>query len=304
MKKGYVFASVVLFVAGLFLTCGLAHGQANVWRIGTILPLTGSLAKNGTKNFDGVKIATEMINDEGGVLGRKVVLVSADAPDPQAAASEANRLITNEKITAIIGTQASSLSMAATVVAEKAKVFYLENEGISSGITGRGFKYTFRTTFDSDMMAYQMVDYAAEVIAPKIGKKAKDLRLAIIQEDGGFGTSTGKGLTDRAKALGLHVVVMEVYSAKSVDLSGMVMKLRQVKPDIVLAAQYINDSILFSPPIQRDEISPHSHRDYGRSGQPRFCPGPRKGRQRRDGRRNSFRNFSGGPDGAAKERRL
>ncbi len=245
MKKGYVFASVVLFVAGLFLTCGLAHGQANVWRIGTILPLTGSLAKNGTKNFDGVKIATEMINDEGGVLGRKVVLVSADAPDPQAAASEANRLITNEKITAIIGTQASSLSMAATVVAEKAKVFYLENEGISSGITGRGFKYTFRTTFDSDMMAYQMVDYAAEVIAPKIGKKAKDLRLAIIQEDGGFGTSTGKGLTDRAKALGLHVVVMEVYSAKSVDLSGMVMKLRQAKPDIVLAAQYINDSILF-----------------------------------------------------------
>ena len=63
--------------------------------------------------------------------------------------------------------------MAATVVAEKAKVFYLENEGISSGITGRGFKYTFRTTFDSDMMAYQMVDYAAEVIAPKIGEKGE-----------------------------------------------------------------------------------------------------------------------------------
>jgi branched-chain amino acid transport system substrate-binding protein len=245
MKKGLVFTSVVLFLFGLFPTCTIVHGQENVWRIGTILPLTGSLAKNGIKNFDGVKIATEMINAEGGVLGKKVVLVSADAPDPQAAASEANRLITNEKITAIIGTQASSLSMAATVVAEKAKVFYLENEGISSGITGRGFKYTFRTTFDSDMMAYQMVDYAAEVIAPRIGKKAKDLRLAIIQEDGGFGTSTGKGLTDRAKALGLQVVATEIYSAKSVDLSGMVMKLKQAKPDIILAAQYINDSILF-----------------------------------------------------------
>jgi len=79
--------------------------------------------------------------------------------DPQAAASEANRLITNEKVTAIIGTQASTLSMAATVVAEKNKVFYLENEGISSLITSRGFKYTFRTTFDSDMMAYQMIDF-------------------------------------------------------------------------------------------------------------------------------------------------
>lgn len=246
MKKCLISVCLMVFlVGGLLLVGNVAYGQENTWRIGTILPLTGPLAKNGMKNFDGVKIATEMINDEGGVLGKKVVLVSADAPEPQAAASEANRLITNEKVTAIIGTQASSLSMAATVVAEKAKVFYLENEGISAGITGRGFKYTFRTTFDSDMMAYQMVEFAAEAIAPKIGKKAKDLRLAIVHEDGGFGTATGKGLTDRAKALGLNVVATEVYSAKSIDLSGLVMKLKQAKPDIILAAQYINDSILF-----------------------------------------------------------
>jgi len=246
MKKGLISTWVMVFlVCGLFFTGKVVYGQDNVWRVGTIHPLTGPLAKNGIKNFDGVKIATDMINNQGGVLGKKVVLVSADAPDPQAAASEANRLITNEKITAIIGTQASTLSMAATVVAEKAKVFYLENEGISGGITSRGFKYTFRTTFDSDMMAYQMIDFAVDVIAPKINKNAKSLRLAIVQEDGGFGTSTGKGLTDRAKARNLNVVATEIYSAKSVDLSGLVMKLKQAKPDIVLAAQYINDSILF-----------------------------------------------------------
>jgi branched-chain amino acid transport system substrate-binding protein len=246
MKKEMLFKCLAIVgVCGLLLMGGAASGQENVWRIGTILPLTGPLAKNGIKNFDGVKIATDMINDAGGVLAKKVVLVSADAPDPQAAASEANRLITNEKVTAIMGTQASTLSMAATVVAEKAGVFYLENEGISAGITARGFKYTFRTTFDSDMMAYQMVDFAAEVIAPKLKKNAKTLRLAIVHEDGAFGTATGKGLTDRAKALGLNVVATEIYSAKSVDLSGMVMKLRQAKPDIVLGAQYINDSILF-----------------------------------------------------------
>jgi len=246
MKKRLISAcAMVILVHGLCLMGNVVYGQENVWRVGTILPLSGPLAKNGIKNFDGVKIATDMINDRGGVLGKKVALVSADAPDPQAAASEANRLITNEKITAIIGTQASTLSMAATVVAEKAKVFYLENEGISGGITSRGFKYTFRTTFDSDMMAYQMIDFAADVIAPKIKNNAKSLRLAIVQEDGGFGTSTGKGLIDRAKARNLNVVATEIYSAKSVDLSGLVMKLKQAKPDIVLAAQYINDSILF-----------------------------------------------------------
>jgi len=244
MKKYFTECLIFLFLFSFFSIGEVVYGQ-DAWRIGTILPLTGPLAKNGIKNFDGVKIAAEMINEEGGVLGKKVVLVSADAPDPQAAASEANRLITSERVTTIIGTQASSLSMAATVVAEKNKVFYLENEGISSLITGRGFKYIFRTTFDSDMMAYQMVDFATEFVAPKIGKKAKELRLAIVHEDGGFGTSTGKGLTERTKTLGLNVVATEIYSAKSVDLSGLVLKLKQAKPDIILAAQYINDSILF-----------------------------------------------------------
>lgn len=243
MKKGGAKWLLIFFFS--FLVAGHAADAQDVWRVGTILPLSGPQAKNGIKNFDGVKIATDMVNEEGGVLGKKVVLVSADAPDPQAAASEANRLITNERITAIMGTQASSLSMAATVVAEKNKVFYLENEGVSSQITERGFKYTFRSTFDGNMMAAQIVDYTAEVLSPKLGKQAKELRLAIIHEDGGFGTSTGAGLKERAKTLGLNVVLIDTYSAKSVDLSGLILKLKQVKPDIVITASYINDSILF-----------------------------------------------------------
>jgi branched-chain amino acid transport system substrate-binding protein len=235
-------------LVGLVMILALLVGQAaaqDVWRIGTILPLTGPQAKNGIKNFDGIKIATDMINETGGVLGKKVVLVSADASEPQAAASEANRLITNEKLTVIVGTQSSSLAMAATVVAEQNKVFYLENEGVSSQITGRGFKYVFRTTFSGDMMANQMVDYAVQVLAPKLNKDAKSLRMAIIHEDGGFGTSTGTALQKHAKALGLNIVAVETYSAKTADLSGLVLKLKQSKPDVLLTAQYINDSILF-----------------------------------------------------------
>jgi branched-chain amino acid transport system substrate-binding protein len=235
-------------LVGLVMILALLVGQAaaqDAWRIGTILPLTGPQAKNGIKNFDGIKIATDMINETGGVLGKKVVLVSADASEPQAAASEANRLITNEKLTVIVGTQSSSLAMAATVVAEQNKVFYLENEGVSSQITGRGFKYVFRTTFSGDMMANQMVDYAVQVLAPKLNKDAKSLRMAIIHEDGGFGTSTGTALQKHAKALGLNIVAVETYSAKTADLSGLVLKLKQSKPDVLLTAQYINDSILF-----------------------------------------------------------
>jgi branched-chain amino acid transport system substrate-binding protein len=245
MRTSWTAAILVTLVLVFSGGVPLATAQGDVWRIGTIYPLTGALAKNGIKNFDGVKIATEMINETGGVAGKKAVLVSADAPDPQAAASEANRLITNDHITAILGTQASSLAMAATVVAEKNKTFYIETEGISGLITARGFKYLFRTTFSSGMMASQIIEYVDKVIAPKLGKNAKDLRIAIVYEDGGFGTATEKGLTASASQYGLKVVSTESYSAKSTDLSGLILKLKQAKPDIILAAQYINDAILF-----------------------------------------------------------
>lgn len=66
MKKCLISVCLMVFlVCGLLLVGNVAYGQENAWRIGTILPLTGPLAKNGIKNFDGVKIATEMINDEG-----------------------------------------------------------------------------------------------------------------------------------------------------------------------------------------------------------------------------------------------
>jgi branched-chain amino acid transport system substrate-binding protein len=243
MKK--LILALGLIAALLLSSFGIAAAQDDAWRVGVILPITGPLSKNGTKNFTGVKIATEMINDRGGINGKKVEIVSADAPDPQAAASEANRLINQENLTCIIGTQASSLSMAATTVAEKNQVFYLENEGVSGLITGRDFKYLVRTTFSGRMMAYQMVDYTVDVLAPKMGKDASDLKVAIIHEDGGFGTSTGTAITARAEEKKLDIALNQSYSAKTTDLSAMILKLRSVRPDVIFAAQYINDAILF-----------------------------------------------------------
>jgi len=245
MKHFSTLKAVSAFLFVFFLSTTVVFAAGDAWRIGTIFPLSGPNSKNGVKNFDGVRIATRMINGRGGVLGKKVVLVSADAPDPQAAASEANRLITNEKITAIIGTQSSSLSMAATVVAEKNRVFYIENEGVSGLITARGFKYLFRTTFSGGMMARQIVDFVADELAPRLGKKAENLRLAIVHEDGGFGRSTSKGIEARIKQRGLKLVSSQGYSSKSADLSGLILKLKQARPDIIFAAQYINDAILF-----------------------------------------------------------
>ena len=78
MKKTFIVKFLIAFLFVFFLTGQVVFAGENVWRIGTIYPLTGPNAKNGIKNFDGVKIATEMINEAGGVLGKKVVLALAN----------------------------------------------------------------------------------------------------------------------------------------------------------------------------------------------------------------------------------
>lgn len=214
--------------------------------IGTIFPLSGPLALNGKDTSDGAEIARQIINERGGVNGREVQFVSADAPDATAATQEADRLIQEKKVQMILGTQSSSLSMAASAIAERNKVFYWEVEGIADDITGRGFKYMFRPTFSAQMMAAQMLNLVEEVVAPKLGKDPKDLKVVLVHEDSGFGTSTAKNIEALVPNYSFKLMDKQSYSAKSAELSSVVLSLKSKNPDVVLAASYVNDAILLA----------------------------------------------------------
>jgi len=248
MKKNYKHYSLIIIIM-LFIVLNITfivEASGEVIRIGTIFPLSGPQALNGQDTFDGVDIAREMVNEKGGVNGNKVEYVVADAPDSNAATQEADRLITQKKVEVIIGTQSSSLSYAASAVAERKKVFYWEVEGISDSITNRGFKYLFRPTFCAADMAKQMIGFINDVVALKMGKDIKDLKIALVQEDGGFGTSTAKNLRKYAKKYGISFVEDLSYSAKSAELNSLVIKLKSKNPDVLLAVSYINDAILLT----------------------------------------------------------
>src|SRR5215831_2081490 len=98
----------VAFVSGSF-------GQATQgeYKIGVLEPLTGPLAFEGKRHLDGYEVMRDLINAQGGVMGKKLVFVVGDATDPTAAASEANRLITREGVKIITGTYASTVCGAA-----------------------------------------------------------------------------------------------------------------------------------------------------------------------------------------------
>src|SRR5205823_12584684 len=109
-------AAVVLALIGL---AAVTWGQAlsGEYKIGVLEPLTGPLAGEGKRHLEGFEIVRDLINERGGVMGKKLAFAVADAPDPTAAASEANGLITRESVKIVTGTYSSRLCGAASEAA-------------------------------------------------------------------------------------------------------------------------------------------------------------------------------------------
>src|SRR5712664_4223678 len=104
--------AVVIGVVAVALGVGGVQGQGPLqgeYKIGVLQPLTGNLAAEGKRHLEGYEIMRDLINERGGVMGKKLVFVVGDAVDPTVAASEANRLITREGVKIITGTYSSTL---------------------------------------------------------------------------------------------------------------------------------------------------------------------------------------------------
>lgn len=236
---------LMVFATWVFTTYPSSVVCAQELRLGAIFPLTGPLAYEGNANFRGVELAIEAQNEKGGILGRKIKLVTADAPDPKGGAAEAERLITLEKINLIMGTFSSSISYSASEVANKYSVPYFEVNAISDVLTERGFKYFWRTGTKGSDFAQMVADFSKEALPPMLGISLNKLRIAIANEDTLYGTTNTKYLEKTLPAAGLtNIVAKESYSSKSVDFSSLIIKMKAMKPDVFMVSSYTADAIL------------------------------------------------------------
>ncbi|MBB4019841.1 branched-chain amino acid transport system substrate-binding protein [Chelatococcus caeni] len=241
--------------AGLALSAAPSFAQDAV-RIGALYPFSGGLALLGDESFRGLELAIEERNAAGGLNGRKIEMVRGDAVDPNQAVGEARRLASVDKVSVIFGTYSSSLSLAATQVAELAGVPYFELGAISDPITERGFKNVYRTNPTARIFANRMVDAVAEAVAPALGTDAKSLKVAIIHEDSLYGQTVAGYQQARAKEVGLNLVETLPYSAKSVDLTPVILRLKSAGADVVLQTSYQNDTVLFFRQMKEQGFKP------------------------------------------------
>ncbi len=244
-KAARVIGGLVAAIAALGMAAS-AQAQEKKIKIGVIYDLTGPLAGGGSElQYTGAKIMLDSYASKL-VEGYKVEAVYADAQSkPDVAINEAIRLIEQEKVDMLLGFFSSAQCVPVAARVEQLKKFMWITTCISSAVLdNKNFKYIFRPQASGDQFGLIAMDFIANNAKAKFGKEPKDLRVAIIHEDGAYGVDVAKGNVAGAKKAGFDVVLKEGYSATAPDLSALVTKLKRARPDVIFHTGYNPDITL------------------------------------------------------------
>src|SRR3954467_10133415 len=236
-----------LIVAGAALgMAASAQAQDKKIKIGVIYDLTGPLVGGASEVQEvGAKIMLDHYVKIG-VEGYKVEAIYADAQSkPDIAINESVRLLEQEKVVIVLGFFSSAQCVPVAARVEQLKKFMWMTTCISSGVfENKNYKYVFRPQASGDQFGMMTMDFIAQNAKAKFGKEPKDLRAAIIHEDGAYGVDVSKGNVAGAKKAGMNVVLKEGYSATAPDLSALVTKLKRAQPDVIFHTGYNPDITL------------------------------------------------------------
>jgi branched-chain amino acid transport system substrate-binding protein len=241
-----------LFAVALSTAAVPSFAQQPV-KLGVILPLSGPNAAFGNTSLRGIQLAVEDFNAKGGVKsmgGAKIQLVVADAPQPNTTGATTQRLISQERVAGVIGSFASSMTLAASEVTERAGV-PLITFSFADEITGRGYKNIFQISPKASAMGRAQIDQAL-ALAKQAGQAVT--KIAILYEDTAYGTAQAKGLRDGAKAAGVQIVLDEAYPLGITDATPLVNKLRGAGAQLIFPVSYLNDSLLIIRTMRQQNI--------------------------------------------------
>ncbi|UGV26801.1 ABC transporter substrate-binding protein [Rhodopseudomonas boonkerdii] len=232
-----------------------ARAQAKQVNIGVIMPLSGANAQFGINSRNGIELVADEINAAGGIKalgGAKINLIVADATStPTTAGTVAQRMISQNEVTAILGAFASSLTIAISEVTERRDIPLL-TMSFADQITGRGFKNIFQVVAKASALGKAQLDYTV-AIAQAAGTKID--KIAIMYEDTAYGTAQAGGLRAAAKAANIELVMDDAYPLGITDTTPLINKLRASGAQAVFPVSYLNDSLLLIRTMRQQRIT-------------------------------------------------
>jgi branched-chain amino acid transport system substrate-binding protein len=280
MRKAYILAAA-LAAASL----SMPARAADAVKIGVIYPLTGNAAPAGNSAKDAVELGAEIVNGAHPELkglplaesaglpnlgGARIDLVSADHQgNPSVGQNQTLRLITQDKVVAMLGAYHSSVALTATAAAERQGIPFLVADSVALNITRRGFKWTFRVGPIAPDFAKAYTTFLNEL--KRSGKKIDSI--AVVNENTDYGTSVAASIIEAAKQAGITVAAQIPYNANSTDVSGQVLQLKEKKPDAVIFISYTADTVLYFKTMKNlDYLPPIIIGDDAGFSDPTFIP--------------------------------
>jgi branched-chain amino acid transport system substrate-binding protein len=218
------------------------RAQAREVKVGYLLPVTGPLAFEAGLALNGLTLAVDEINASGGIKslgGAKITLLSGDTQNKvELGNSEASRLVDQGAVT-IIGTFSSLVAFSVRQVTEKNRTPFLLLACVADNLTEGGLKYTFRMQPNGKGMATLTVNNMFEM-AKNANVPIK--RVAMMHEDGNFGTTMGNHVEAFSKTMGYELVQRIPYNLRSPDLTSELSKVKAARPDLLIISGYYGDS--------------------------------------------------------------
>ena len=229
-----MFLRVLSISAILYAGLCPTSGYAQTIKIGEVGSMTGSEATFGISTHQGIELAIKEKNAKGGVKGKKLELITVDNQGkPEEAAIGTTKLITQDKVIAVLGEVASSRSLAMAPIAQKNKIPMISPSSTNPKVTTIG-DYIFRVCFIDPFQGEVMAKFAAETLKVK--------KVAILRD---VKSDYSLGLSDYFKAAfakgGGEIVVDQTYSSGDVDFNSQLTSIRSKKPEAIFIPGYYTE---------------------------------------------------------------
>jgi branched-chain amino acid transport system substrate-binding protein len=228
---------IIMLLASVAASCSQA-GADGPLRVGALYPATGPQAVDGVEELRGVRMAVERINATGGVRGRRVQLVSADAPTPESAAGALYGLL-NRGVKVVLGSHSSAISAAAAVATRSHRVVYFETGAVGAvdapGAPGRTF---FRLSPMGANLGRAAVSFVGDQLQP-----GRQLRWAIAHVDDVYGSAVARGAEAEARRRGATVAGVFSYNPRQFDATDVAARIAAVNPDALFVSSYLDDGV-------------------------------------------------------------
>lgn len=232
MMQRFLKVSLVLSVLVSFLIFPLQ--AAGTIKIGAIFPITGPIATFGISSANGVKMAFEEVNAKGGVLGSKIELILEDDQyKAEEVANAAKKLIERDKVVAILGEVASSMSLVLAPICQASKVVMMTPTSTNPRVTLVG-DYIFRACFIDDFQGTVMANFVYKTL-----KLKTSAMLVAVTSD--YSKGLAQFYKEAYTKLGGKIVAEESYSEGDSDFRAQLTKIKAAKPEFVYLPGYYSD---------------------------------------------------------------